>query len=266
MDRSRAAAQIKGGCLYKLVEVSGEPILLKIQNALSSIYVEFPIGSPSEKYRGLIANYIGEWFDFDQDLENFYKVASKDRVLNNLAEKYKGLRVICIPDSFEPLTWAIIGQQINLKFAYTLKKRFIEHFGESLIYEEERYWLYPAYKIIATLDVEDLRKLQFTSKKAEYIIGVAKAMKNGEYTRELLLQKCDYDQIKQVLLNIKGIGAWSADYVLMKCFHYPQAFPIADVGLHHAIKLQLDLKSKPTLEEIKELSLKWEGWQAYATF
>ncbi|WP_413229458.1 hypothetical protein [Heyndrickxia sporothermodurans] len=53
---------------------------------------------------------------------------------------------------------------------------------------------------------------------------------------------------------------------MMKCLNHPSAFPIADVGLHNALKVQLQLERKPTIEEINEFAANWEGWQAYATF
>lgn len=259
--------QIKDGCLYKLIEVNEELILIKVGSTPHSIQVEFLKSPPSKKStREEVAEYIWEWFDLDKDLSNFYEVASLDKVLQPIAHKYYGLRIMCIPDLFEALTWAIIGQQINLTFAYTLKKRFVEHFGECLTYEGKTFWLYPTYEQIATIDVEDLRKLQFTVRKAEYVIGVAKAMTNGELTKESLLLKQEYTQMKKSLMEIRGIGAWTADYVMMKCLHHSSAFPIADVGLHNAIKLHLGLERKPTIEEIKEMAINWEGWQAYATF
>lgn len=52
----------------------------------------------------------------------------------------------------------------------------------------------------------------------------------------------------------------------MKCLHQSSAFPIADVGLHNALKVPLGLNRKPTIEEIKEVATNWQGWQAYATF
>jgi DNA-3-methyladenine glycosylase II len=159
-----------------------------------------------------------------------------------------------------------MGQQINLPFAYTLKQRFVEQFGEFITFEGERFWLFPSYEKISSLNVDDLRKLQFTTRKAEYIIGIAKDMKSGRLTKELLLQKQDHHQVQKSLMLIRGIGAWTADYVMMKCLHQTSSFPIADVGLHNALKNLLGLKEKPTIEEIEEYAANWEGWQAYATF
>lgn len=257
---------IKDGYIFKLVTVNEELILLKIGSNQHTIQVEFPINTPSIKTREKVAIYIWEMFDLGQELGDFYEIASQDKVLQQIAHKYYGLRIICIPDLFEALTWAIIGQQINLTFAYTLKKRFVESFGECITFEGYTFWVFPTLEKIAAIDVNEIRNLQFTVRKAEYIIGVAKAMTNGTLTKEDLLQKQDYQQMKKSLISFRGVGAWTADYVMMKCLHNPSAFPIADVGLHLALKLQLGLDRKPTIEEIREMETNWEGWQAYATF
>ncbi|MFJ7974266.1 DNA-3-methyladenine glycosylase family protein [Peribacillus sp. JNUCC 23] len=258
--------QIRDGLLYKLIKVNGELILCRIGFTQDVIHVDFPIHPLSITSHEEVVAYIWEWFDLDQDLSLFYEVANQDKILQQIHKRYYGLRMMCIPDLFEALTWAIMGQQINLTFAYKLKQRFVEHFGECLTFEGNPFWLYPTYERIATLGIEELRTLQFTVRKAEYVIGVAKAMRNGELTKEMLLQEPAYQQAQKSLLAIRGVGAWTADYVLMKCLHHPSAFPIADVGLHNALKLQLGLERKPTIAEIKEVATNWEGWQAYATF
>ncbi len=258
--------RITDGYLYKLLKFDEEFVLCKIGCKPNSMHIDFPLTSPSKDTRENIAVYLWEWFDLERGLSSFYKMAHKDTILQPLAQKYDGLRMIGMPDLFEALVWAIIGQQINLTFAYTLKKRFVEHFGESLIFEGETYWLFPTYEKIAAISVETLRQLQFTARKSEYIIGIAKLMASGELTKERLLQKEDYLHTKKSLMAIRGIGAWTADYVMMKSLHCPSAFPIADVGLHNALKIQLGLERKPSIEEITQIATHWKGCQAYATF
>jgi len=255
--------KIQDGFLYKLIKVNEELILVEIGCTSVSITVNFPLSNQPITIRKKIAAYIWEWFDLDQDLEGFYIMAGHDKVLQSLVRTSYGLRIICIPDLFEALVWAILGQQINLTYAYTLKKHLVEQFGECLTFEGNTYWLFPSYQKIAVLDVDSLRKFTHTSKKAEYIMGIARSMMQGELTKEILLMKQDS---REFLLSYKGIGPWTADYVMMKCLHSPSAFPISDVGLHHALKHQLGLERKPSIEEMKELAGNWEGWQAYATF
>ncbi|RIW34626.1 DNA-3-methyladenine glycosylase 2 family protein [Bacillus salacetis] len=258
--------RISEGYLYKLIKADDQQILLKIGAAPHSIKVEFPISEPNQNIREKAADYLLEWFDMDRELKGFYQMAASDEILQAVCANHFGLRIIGIPDLFEALTWAVIGQQINLTFAYTLKKRFVEHYGECLDYEGIVYWLYPEPDIIAELEVEDLRKLQFTNRKAEYIIGIAKSMKAGLLAKKELLQAEDYPQLKETLMKIRGIGGWTADYVMMKCLKHPRSFPIADVGLHNAIKLQKGMERKPTIREIEDMAENWKGWEAYAVF
>lgn len=257
--------QVRDGYLYKLIKVNQELVLCKIGYRHNVLHVEFPNNNPGKNCEEVVA-YISEWLDLEYDLHAFYAVAKEDKLLQGLVDNYYGLRMMCMPDFFEALTWAIMGQQINLSFAYKLKKRFVEHFGESLTYEGNTYWLFPSYTVISSLEVEDLRKLQFTTRKAEYMIDLAKNIEKGQLTKEALVQTKNYLKVKSMLMEQRGIGAWTADYVMMKCLHHPTAFPVTDVGLHNALKLQLGLERKPTIEEIHYLSANWKGYEAYATF
>ncbi|WP_042478475.1 DNA-3-methyladenine glycosylase family protein [Bacillus ndiopicus] len=261
LDRSNLEVlhQIKDGAIYKVIN----KILCKIEWMNDCIKVEFPLEIPSAAERKKAAEYIWEWFDLEQNLEDFYQMAIQDEILKTLVDKYYGLRIIGVPDLFEALVWAIVGQQINLTFAYTLKKRYIEQFGECVIFEGGQFWLFPSPEKIAALNVVDLKQLQFTTRKAEYVIGIAQEMVSGRLSKKLLLEERD---VQKSLMSIRGIGAWTANYVMMRCLHQSSAFPIADVGLHNALKALLNLDEKPTIKEIEVYAANWQGWQAYATF
>lgn len=258
--------QIREGYIIKLIKAEGALILCRIGYMDDAIMVEFLTEPPSEYARRIIADHIWEWFDLQQDLVGFYHLAEHDSILNPLVKRYYGLRIICYPDLFEGIVWAILGQQINLIFAYTLKKRFVEQYGESITFEREAFWAFPSFEKIALLEPDDLRMLQFSLRKAEYIIGIAKAMTGGELTKQALILLKNYEEVKSFLISLRGIGAWSADYIMMRCLHYPQAFPVADVGLHNALKVVLGLDRKPTIQEIEIIAQGWKGWQAYAVF
>jgi len=192
-------------------------------------------------------------------------MAERDPILHPLIQKYRGLRIVGITDLFEALTWAVIGQQINLPFAYTLKRRMIEKFGEHITYKGETFWLYPTADRLSGAAVQDLTDLKFTTKKAEYIIDLAKLMMRGDLSKESLLSEDDEAKLKR-LISIRGIGQWTAHYVMLRCLKVPSAFPITDVGLHNALKAQLKWDRKPTINEIEKLAEHWGCWQAYATF
>jgi DNA-3-methyladenine glycosylase II len=126
---------------------------------------------PIEKWkREEIVKYIHVWFDLDNDLTPFYEMAKADPLLKMPARKFNGLRVISIPDLFEALCWGVLGQQINLAFAYSLKKQFVEGFGDSIEWNGKKYWVFPPYKRIAQLAPSDLSDIKMTVKKVNILL------------------------------------------------------------------------------------------------
>jgi DNA-3-methyladenine glycosylase II len=208
--------------------------------------------------------YVTEWFDLETDLSEFYKAVAKDKLLGPLAKQFFGYRIIGQPDLFESIIWAVLGQQINLQFAYTLKGRFVEQFGERLFWNNESFYLFPEAKLIAGLTDEALLPLQFSRQKSKYTIGISEIFASGEISKEKL-QGMPLREAKEKLMKIKGIGNWTANYALMKTFRYPDAFPLEDAGVHNAIKNLKKMDRKPSLEEVKRIYKKYKGWEAYAT-
>ncbi|MFA1820213.1 DNA-3-methyladenine glycosylase [Virgibacillus oceani] len=257
--------EVVGECVFILIPTEEGAVLSSLEAASDGVKVTFPGAKLTTASKAQIAWFVNEWFDMDKDILPFYQLVEQDPILKPLIPEFKGMRVVGIPDLFEALTWAIIGQQINLTFAYKVKRQFIERYGEHITFKGRRYWLFPSPERVAKLDPAELRELQFSMRKAEYIIDIAKLIKDEELSKEKL-QHYDPVSLKKELMAIRGVGNWSADYVRMKCFQQPDAFPVADVGLHNALKAQLDWDRKPTVEEIKEMAANWRGWEAYATF
>lgn len=261
--------RIKDQRIYKAIPIEQETFIVEISaDYENQMTVRFLGGTiPSHKLvRDAVARYVRDWFDLDTDLLPFYNLAKTDILLQKAVRSFYGLRNVGIPDLFEAICWGIIGQQINLTFAYTLKRRLVENFGQYMEYDEERYWIFPTPHDIASLTVEDLSMLQMTVKKCEYLIGVAQLMIEEKLSKELLLDIGDYKKTEKMLTKIRGIGPWTANYVLMRCLRIPSAFPIDDVGLHNAIKYLTGTETKPTKEEILQLSTSWKNWESYATF
>ncbi|MHA6252289.1 DNA-3-methyladenine glycosylase family protein [Oceanobacillus sp. CAU 1775] len=259
--------EVESDRVRMVIPISNEHYLIEISEYYDgNLFVQL-LGDIHHSLNGEdVSLYIRELFDLDRDLKPFYKLAEKDRLLQDAIIEHYGLRVVGVPNLFEAIVWAILGQQINLAFAYTLKKRFVETFGESIIFEGRHYWIFPRANDIAKLQVTDLTPLKLSIKKSEYIIGVARLLTEKKLTKEMLSEAADLKTAEKILTNIRGIGPWTANYVLMRSVRFTDAFPIADVGLLNAIRNILGTKEKPTSEELMELAKRWSGWEAYATF
>ena len=151
-------------------------------------------------------------------------------------------------------------------FAYTVKKRFVQAYGESVKYRGKEYHIFPEPEVIARVKVSELRAMQFSNRKAEYTIGIAEQMAAGSLSKESLLKESSHHIIEEKLLTIRGIGKWTTQCVLMKCFAIPSALPIGDAGLYNAIKIQMNLKSPPTESFVRSIAKKWNGHDSYSVF
>jgi len=249
----------------KLLRFGNDEILFQLSAAGDNkLSIDILNQAVSRSVQADIETYVREWFDLDTDLKAFYELARKDDLLKDLVKRFYGYRIVGQPDLFESLVWAVLGQQINVQFAFTLKARFVESFGEKLIFENEDYYIFPRPETIALLTDDNLLPLQFSRQKSKYVVLIAEAFANGDISKEKL-KGLSLQEAKEHLIKIKGIGNWTANYALMKTFHYPSAFPLEDVGIHNAIKNLKAMKNKPTLEQVKRIFKKYKGWEAYAT-
>ncbi len=254
-----------GEQVQKVIRVHGKTILFSIETDLQNqLLVHILNQRPSVALQQAVRNYVTDWFDLNTNLKPFYTLASKDPILKPLVKKYAGYRIVGMPDLFEALAWAIIGQQINLSFAYRLKKQFVQSYGEMFRWKDQTYYHFPIAEVVAGLSPDSLLALQFSKQKAAYVIATATAIATGAVSKNQLLL-LSFPEAKAQLQQLKGIGNWTANYVLMKTFHYPNAFPLEDAGLHQALRKQLNLQTKPPLEQVKTLFTKYMGWEAYAT-
>ena len=249
----------------KLLRIDGNDILFDLTTVKDhKLKVNILNGAISLSQKNQLVTYVKEWFDLDTDLKPFYAMASKDRLLGDLITKYRGYRIVGQPDLFESLVWAVLGQQINVQFAYTLKHRFVEKFGSKLIFENQEYFMFPTPETVQLLTDEHLLPLQFSRQKSKYTILIAEAFASKKISKEKL-KGLPLIQAKDLLMTVKGVGNWTANYALMKTFRHPDAFPLEDAGIHNAIKNLKKMDRKPTLDEVRKVFKKYKGWEAYAT-
>ncbi len=258
---------VESGRVYRLIEVGGERVVVEISGHDTTVNIRCHSDNPlTSSVRDAVAGHVWEWFDFDRDLPPFYEQMEYCPWMKEVARAYYGLRIVSVVDLFEALCWAIMGQQINLTFAYMLKRRFVESFGVQQQWAGRNYWLFPRPEAIAQLHVDDLLGLQFTRRKAEYVLAVARRMAEGSLSKHGLLRTGDFQAARRELIKIRGIGPWTANYVLMRCLRDPSAFPVEDVGLQNAVKATRGMDRKPSIAELREMAVGWAGWEAYATF
>jgi len=129
--------------------------------------------------------------------------------------------------------------------------------GKSISFEGNLHCTFPEPKAILSIDDETFREMKFSSQKVKYLRIAAKEILSGQLSKNTL-EELPFITAREHLIHLKGIGNWSANYVLMRCLGFKEAFPLEDVGLHNALKTLLKREKKP--------SQKWQRWEAYVTF
>lgn len=197
-------------------------------------------------------------FHFDRSLVPVYEHFQSTN-LDHLFSEHQGTPLVREFSLYGSLMKSIIHQQLNLSFAHTLTSRFVQNFGE----EKEGVWLYPSAEKIAGLQPGDLRELQFSTRKAEYVIGLSQAIAAGKLRLEEMKDRED-EEITAELIAYRGIGPWTAQSFLMFGLGRPNLFPLADIGLQNALKIQWQQREKPKIEEIITHLPEWEPYLSYA--
>lgn len=249
------------------VLIDNNPVLIKIGNKPGALVEALKVDWESPKSSIDTANLrrlLTRMFYLDFDLNKFYHHPA-DKIMKGLIRRFPGFRPILTPNVFESAAWAIIGQQVNLQFAYRLKSRLVEYVNRTFQIDGQTYHLFPGVDEVANIDHETLRSMQFSGRKAEYLLDLARMAAGGELDLEGLAE-LDYETALQKLLAIRGLGPWSANYILMRGAGHHDAFPVGDSGINQAMKRLYGLDKKPDIGRLLELGERWRPYRSLATF
>lgn len=171
----------------------------------------------------------------------------------------RGLRLPNLPTVFDSLAWGIIGQQINVKFAGSLRRDLILLAGGKV--GDMR--THPTPERVADLSVAKLHARRYSRSKAQYLIGAAEAVAKGELDLESLPRGSALAAEKK-LTALHGIGTWTARYVMMR-IGFADAAPVGDAALAAALQKLHKLPERPETEKAAKLLAQFAPHRSLAT-
>lgn len=257
---------IEPGKLHKAIRIDGHDVAFTLQSDGQHLLLDLNQQQLTPRLELALQRYIIEWFDLDRDIAPFYSLLGKHKQLDYMVRDYAGFRLIGIHDLFEALCWSIIGQQINLSFAYTLKRRLVEQYGTPVTWGAQTLHIFPTPEVLQTVTIDALRAQQFSTRKAEYLIGIARLFADGTLSKERLLQCSSYEEQVAQLTAVRGIGIWTANYALMKSLKQMRSIPLGDVGLLNALTNHQLIKDRKDSARINKLFKQFKDWESYLVF
>jgi DNA-3-methyladenine glycosylase II len=205
----------ENGALYRAV--GGRE--LRIAPATGGVEVD-PLDAETE---AVVRRVLG----FDFDLVAFSAWAAGIEELAPLVVRFAGFRPTLAADPFEMLVGAITAQQVSLYAAVAIRNRLVERFGERV----GRVWAFPLRERVAVASEEELFSLGFSRRKAEYVLGLARAdLDLGS------LGLLPDEEVKAQLTALRGLGEWTADWFLARYLGRPNAWPAGDLALRKAVR------------------------------
>ena len=186
--------------------------------------------SRSARVREAVTHEVRRIFGLDADLPGFYRMAKSDVVLTDLITSLHGMRPTLAPGGLEMLVGSIVAQQVNLTFAFALRARLVRRYGVAVRIGGDTVYAFPEARALAGLRVKTLRALQFSTRKAEYIRDVARAIAAGRLDLTALTGAPNAEVIER-LTALRGLGRWTADWYLARCLGRGDACPAGDLAV-----------------------------------
>lgn len=172
----------------------------------------------------------------------------------------RGLRIPQTPSVFEAVVWSLVGQQVTVQFAATLRERLVRAVGGAV----EDLVAHPRPGDLRDLDVDALRDLQFSRSKAATLLELAAAVAAEDLDLEGLRDGTATDA-DRVLRSRRGIGPWSSAYVRMRGCAFLDCVPVGDTGLSTALQRHFGLDARPGPDEVRRLLEPFAPYRSLAT-
>lgn len=263
-DRYTAAVRLRSGPAVLTLQLAPDTVRAELHTAaaLSSNESSTRVSPndvtslPGTEAHAIVIGLLG----LDQDAAAFSRLARKlglARLVTGRAE----LRIAQTHSIFDGLLWSIIGQQINFAFACVLKRRLIERTGVKL---PNGLYVPPTPDAVAALQSADLASLQFSRSKADYLIATSKLVATGKLDLEAL-RTMSATRAERTLLEVRGLGPWSVNYLMMRALGIPDCVPLGDTGVTSGLQAALKLDERPDVDATRRLMSVFSPYRSLAT-
>jgi DNA-3-methyladenine glycosylase II len=218
-----------------------------------------------ERLQEQVRSLVHKMFGLTTDLGPFYRLAEGDELLRHLVAGFAGVRPPRFPTVFEALVNSVACQQVSLDSGIAALNRLARAFGVSLINDDVTQCAFPRPADLLDVPEESIKELGFSRQKVRTIKDLTEHVA-ADGTDLAHLDHMTNDRAVAHLTGTRGIGRWSAEYVLLRGLGRLDCFPGDDVGAQNNLQRLFHRDTKPGYDEIKVLVSRWSPYQGIVYF
>ncbi len=260
---------LDNGVYRRLLDLDGDLVLASVRSTGSvdspQLEVELQSQGLSDHKADVATGAVAWLLGVDQELSPFYEQARQDPQMSAIVERFRGLHLPHTASVFEALVLGILGQQISTSVARVIRTLLIETYGPQEVFGGETYFAFPRAETLAAASVEELRGMKLSWRKAEYVHGIAVAALEapGHYLENF--RDLADDEVVKAATALRGIGNWTAQWLLIRALGRPDGLPLGDLALRRVVS-QLYFDNVPVTDaQVEDFCQQWRPWRTYAT-
>ncbi len=198
------------------------------------------------------------------DVAAFYRAHREDSLLGAAIRDFRGLRIAGAPSLWEALVTAILAQQVNLRFAYDIRRELALAFGRRARFGSENFVAFPSPDAMASETPDALARFRLSGSKARAIAGLARAFAEESLDETAIAALTDEEAIER-LTEFPGIGRWTAEIGLLRGLGRTDIFPAGDLGVvKYLAQGLLGRPEKAKEDEMRRFAERWKPHRGLA--
>ena len=256
--------------LVKTLSIHTQPVLFELQSTgtVDAPQLQYQLSSihPIEaETRRLVEDRMRFFLSLDDPLADFYALARADEPFWPVVQGMYGLHQVKFLTPFEIAVWAVLTQRVPMAVARKWKLALTETYGSCMEINGVRYTAFPEPAQLISASPEDLSRIIKNERKVDYIMAVTRAFYQAD---EQFLRSGPYQEVADWLLKIKGIGEWSAYFILIRGLGRMERLVLTPNAVHE--KALVEAVSRVYApgksldgEDILRLAERYGDWQGY---
>jgi DNA-3-methyladenine glycosylase II len=257
------------GHYSRLIVVDGDPVQLTVIQEVVGVEPTLVVTVESTtristRVRNEAGQLVTKMLGLAVELQPFYKLA-RDNAIGPLVKRFAGVRPPRFPTVFEGLVNSIACQQVSLDLGIVLLNRLSERFGAQFVTRSTVQYAFPTPADLVDVPEESISELGFSRQKARAIQELSTHVADGRVELTSLEGMTNEEAIAY-LSRIRGIGRWSAEYVLLRGLGRLDTFPGDDIGAQNNLQRLFHLADKPTYDDIRHLTSPWHPYEGVVYF